>query len=782
MKSRLKVLVSAIIAFLCFVSIFTVTDIPNAVAESERRFNIVDEKSDGISFGGSWCTVMNGSFYGDQYHETSENGATVSYTFSGAYSISVVGAAASANSAAVLEIDLDGVKQSAAADSVASKKIWFAETTSGTHTITVTFNQTSDARFRFDGFFLEMDSIGVIQTLIDDDSSAFSYASFASLGDYHFTGLKGAVVTYSFQGLNFKSLELISERNIDSATISIKLNGQIVRENYELKSSSNLGESVIYTLTKTDINADPFEWNTVSITVKSESNSDLYFVFRGVKLTKFLSYEKEFDENDYVCTGGDPIETDVVVEKVYDNYYKLSGFVSEDGLIKSNTKGSSLEYRFVGTGVHITGQTGSDCGKAEVFIDEKYIGLVNFYNAETSDKVVFKINGLSQSMVHTIKVVVSDEKSYFSSGNFIRVNNLKIIKPSSDIQENDYDQFDYVLQAYTLKQTEQLNESTLEGVYGNWTPSTATIGGETKNIYSSGTKGSRLKADFSGTGIEIYGEKNTDKGKIQVYIDNVFMGLVNCYAPEKIEETVLFRANGLTQTVHNIRIIIAGECSAAATSNKVTVSNYKTISIKDYQDKSAIIDQNDSDVDTNFSTVTGKEYYNGTACFSNLDGYSLEYKFRGTAVSIYGNYTIDGGVGTVYIDGVLIGTFNTRAADEDSGPGKLLYVSPTLSEDENHSIKIVVESKHNPVLSLAYVTVDYFLVENYEKYIFPGYPSPTDEYTYTAPDFKYKTKQPSSDSIVLKEIPLGVFIGVLVGEAVVFAAAAFIIIMKKKKT
>ena len=51
-----------------------------------------------------------------------------------------------------------------------------------------------------------------------------------------------------------------------------------------------------------------------------------------------------------------------------------------------------------------------------------------------------------------------------------------------------------------------------------------------------------------------------------------------------------------------------------------------------------------------------------------------------------------------------------------------------LAPDVNHELKIMIESENNPVGARAYVTIDYFDVENYSETVFEGYKEIDDEH------------------------------------------------------
>lgn len=746
---------------------------------SEYRYRLVDERTASFSFSGVWRFAENENYQGGGYYETSESGAVAEYSFEGAYSVTVVGSLADVTDAASLKITLDGtVYDNIEVTSASNGAIWSEDVSPERHSVRIETILHEGSRFRFDGLFLKMPEIGTIQTWINNDENVFTYNGFASLSGFCFTGEQNATVAYSFSGVNFKKIDIISERNIDSAIISIELNGVTIVPALDLKVSNNLGKTSVFTIEKELINEDVFALNTLVIKVLSASDSDRYFVFHGVNFYRYLSYEEEFDEDDYVLDLSDT--EGLIVKRVERGAnFSANGFTAnENGGYSSETVGAEISYDFVGAGVQIAANCCETGGKADVYIDGEYCGLVNFYAATGMEKTVFSKCGLKEDRIHTFKMVVTDKKTFFSAGNKVSFAALNILKTSESIVDDDLDQFDLVFTEPQLKEDEVRKEMGLSSVKNGWNAVFVSVEGNNKRVLESSEKGSVISFSFRGTGVETIFITGHNKGKVNVYIDNVFVGLVSTRG-EDGEEKAVFAICDLPLTVHSARIEVAGVPFGLQT----VFSGYNVITKREDSENYSVIDQTDSNVSTNFSLNASSVYYNGSVSFSNLSGYAFEYRFRGTVISVYGNISLDGGVGTVYIDGEYKGTFNTRGTEKTSAPKSLLYVSDRLSENENHTLKIVVESKNNPILSLSYVAIDYFLVENYLPYLFPGYPpAPKSEYFEPVLEL-YPSMGSLYDNSREKTFNIGLITGVVAVSITVCVAGivVLIIIFKKKR-
>ena len=115
-------------------------------------------------------------------------------------------------------------------------------------------------------------------------------------------------------------------------------------------------------------------------------------------------------------------------------------------LTVSGTAGDEMKVRFRGTGIHVIGETGSDCGKAEIKIDGVDKGVIdtfvpedypNFSPATSSTirkandvpfdppGVLWGTSGLAEGE-HTLEIVVSGRKNSDSQGTFVGIDGLVI--------------------------------------------------------------------------------------------------------------------------------------------------------------------------------------------------------------------------------------------------------------------------------------------------------------------------------------------------------------------
>jgi beta-galactosidase GanA len=95
-------------------------------------------------------------------------------------------------------------------------------------------------------------------------------------------------------------------------------------------------------------------------------------------------------------------------------------------------------------------------------------------------------------------------------------------------------------------------------------------GGDYKHTESfSDTAGDSVTVPFSGTAVRWIGSKTDNHGYADVYIDGVKQATVDCSGSQN--QAVLFRASGLADGPHTLKIVVDGTHSSASTDNFVSV-------------------------------------------------------------------------------------------------------------------------------------------------------------------------------------------------------------------
>jgi hypothetical protein len=71
------------------------------------------------------------------------------------------------------------------------------------------------------------------------------------------------------------------------------------------------------------------------------------------------------------------------------------------------------------------------------------------------------------------------------------------------------------------------------------------------------TTGDYFELTFYGTGVSFTSQKNTDMGKLDVYIDGVLNQTISCYNASRIHQQTVFSVSGLSDGVHTLKAVNA---------------------------------------------------------------------------------------------------------------------------------------------------------------------------------------------------------------------------------
>ena len=203
------------------------------------------------------------------------------------------------------------------------------------------------------------------------------------------------------------------------------------------------------------------------------------------------------------------------------------------------------------------------------------------------------------------------------------------------------------------------------------------------------TANSSVEFRFAGTKIRWYGQKDTNFGTAEVYLDGVLKTTVNANG-SMAAGVMLFEATDLAPAWHTIKIV-----------NKtgvIDIDKFAYLSATPevvYEKVDAFSDQ------ITYSGVWLDEhdeaYYQGNARSTTEIGAAAEFTFTGTAICWYGRTAADTyGIASVYIDGEFVENAYTYG---EPGSGKLIFDYTGLS-DGAHTIRIVNTTTH-------FIDIDY---------------------------------------------------------------------------
>jgi hypothetical protein len=94
---------------------------------------------------------------------------------------------------------------------------------------------------------------------------------------------------------------------------------------------------------------------------------------------------------------------------------------------------------------------------------------------------------------------------------------------------------------------------------GSWAANTGRPYGDLGNgVEYTGTNGDSATFSFTGTGIQVLSEMNTDEGTIDVYVDGTKTETVNAYSATRVAQQPVVDISGLSQGSHTVKLVKTG--------------------------------------------------------------------------------------------------------------------------------------------------------------------------------------------------------------------------------
>ncbi len=213
-------------------------------------------------------------------------------------------------------------------------------------------------------------------------------------------------------------------------------------------------------------------------------------------------------------------------------------------LIMDRTPGAWASYTFTGTGIAWYSMKGPDQGIARVTIDGVDKGTFDNYRSSPQWRV--RRSWSVANGTHTIRILALGKKNANASNYLVNVD------------------------AFGVGTTLYSNPSVLLSWRGQNT--SLASGGRALQDSSSGAN---VYYRFRGTGIDWRTLLGPDQGMAKVYIDGVYKGLFDNYATSAKGYTRAFR--GLSNAVHEIRVVVAGKKRSASKNYTVSVDFWRVI-------------------------------------------------------------------------------------------------------------------------------------------------------------------------------------------------------------
>jgi len=191
----------------------------------------------------------------------------------------------------------------------------------------------------------------------------------------------------------------------------------------------------------------------------------------------------------------------------------------------TKTNGNSVQFSFTGARIDCVTELNSDEGNVDVYLDNALQGTVTCSSpVRHAQATVFSLSDLP-STAHTIKLVKK-------SGTYAIV----------DAFRTSYNILDDGDSAITYS--------------GSWATLSGRASDFNQSIHYVSANGSYAQATFSGTQVEYLSEMKSDKGNVDVYVDNVFQQTVNCTSgTNSCSQATLYRKTGLAAGSHTVKLV-----------------------------------------------------------------------------------------------------------------------------------------------------------------------------------------------------------------------------------
>jgi hypothetical protein len=236
-----------------------------------------------------------------------------------------------------------------------------------------------------------------------------------------------------------------------------------------------------------------------------------------------------------------------------------------------------------------------------------------------------------------------------------------------------------------------------------WGPNYYVPGFVNTDCHSSKSAWSTAQLTFTGTGIKIVGDKNSDHGIANIYIDGSYITTVDNYAATWSGSTDLYVNTGLSSGTHTIVFQLADYKNASSTDYFQSLDAFKY-----YNGAWNTVNDFDPSIVYGWGPNWPSGFINDD-CDTSLTANSyVELAFTGTAAKVIGDKNSDHGIAYIYVDGVYHGSVDTYSAIWLKQ--QELYAITGLASG-SHTVRFTLSSSKNASSSNFYQSIDGFKIK-----------------------------------------------------------------------
>ncbi|MGW2487925.1 hypothetical protein ACWCV9_11955 [Streptomyces sp. NPDC001606] len=191
---------------------------------------------------------------------------------------------------------------------------------------------------------------------------------------------------------------------------------------------------------------------------------------------------------------------------------------------------------------------------------------------------------------------------------------------------------------------------------GSWTANgNRGVGDHEDAVHATKTDGDTASLTFTGTGVSVIGERNTDQGQAEVFIDGTSRGLVDTHATSRQAQAVLYSTGGLSPGSHTVQFVKRSGTWASLDGFEVTGVHNDTDPSLTYTGAS-----------WRYSANRGFGDHQDDVHATTANGDSATVTFTGTGISLVTETNSDEGSLAVSLDGASQGTVNAASASRQA--------------------------------------------------------------------------------------------------------------------
>ncbi len=225
--------------------------------------------------------------------------------------------------------------------------------------------------------------------------------------------------------------------------------------------------------------------------------------------------------------------------------------------------------------------------------------------------------------------------------------------------------------------------------------------------------GATATVAFTGTGIHWIGYQDQWSGIASIYLDGDFLQTVDTYAPSAQFQALVYSIEGLPLGQHHLTIMALGVHDASSAQSWVWVDAFDIVNGTsgpppgDPWATSVRYEQNapSTALTGTWYTQTGPVFSGGSAVMSEELGARATFSFTGTRVRWIGFRDEWSGIGRVYLDGALVGVFDTYASPAQAQA--VMFRTGALGSGP-HTLAIEATHSHLASATEKWVWVDAF--------------------------------------------------------------------------